>query len=150
VLQCVAVCCSVLHAPSCNVVRTVLQCVAVCCDKLQFVEFEGMCQHVKNVCVAVCCDEVHAVRCNVACTQQCIAECCQILQIGELEGMCRHVTNVFCVLYCVACRIMCDHVLQCVAVCVAARCSVCRHCVLSHAGSCAFIHVVQISSPPCM
>ena len=43
-LQCVAVCCSVLHVLQCvsmgYSVRSVLQCVAVCCSVLQYV---GVC-----------------------------------------------------------------------------------------------------------
>jgi len=52
VLQCVAVCCSVLLCVA--VCCSVLQCIAVCCSVLQ--------------CVAVCCSVL-----------QCIAVCCSVL-----------------------------------------------------------------------
>ena len=62
-LQCVAVCCSVLQ---CVVVCcSVLQCVAVSCSVLQ--------------CVAVCCSVLQCVAlcCGVL---QCISVCCSVLQ----------------------------------------------------------------------
>jgi len=61
VMQCVAVCCSVLQCA--------LQCVAVCCNVLQ--------------CVAVCCSVLQcvAVCCSV---RQCVAVCCSVLQrVGQ-------------------------------------------------------------------
>ena len=57
-LQCVAVCCSVLQCAA--VCCSVLQCVAVCCSVLQ--------------CVATCCS---AVCCSVL---QYVAVCCSALQ----------------------------------------------------------------------
>jgi len=100
VLQCVAVCFSVMHSTgratatalqSCKI--GVLQCVAACCSVLQ--------------CVAVCCSVLHSTgRATVTALQshvkllsssvlQCVAVCCGVLQ-------------------CVA---VCCSVLQCVALC---------------------------------
>jgi len=57
VLQCVAVCCSVLQcvAVECMYLLSVLQCVAVCCSVLQCV---AVCCSVLQ-CVAVCCSRVY-------------------------------------------------------------------------------------------
>jgi len=96
VLQCVAVCCSVLQC----VADSVLQCVAVCCGVLR--------------CVAVCCSVLSSaadscvaegvLRCVAVCFSvlQCVAVCCSVLQ-------------------CVA---VCCSVLQSVAVCCNVCCSV--------------------------
>jgi len=98
VLQCVAVCCSVLRCVA--VCCSVLQCAAVCCGVLQ--------------CVAVCCSVLQcvAVCCSVL---WCVAVCCSVLQC---------VAVCFRVLQCVAVRY---NVLQCVAVCcsVLQRVAVC-------------------------
>ena len=72
-LQCVAVCCSVLHGLAFHetglalAVRcSELQRVAVCCSELQ--------------CVAVCCSVLQrvAVCCSVL---QCVAVCCSVLHV---------------------------------------------------------------------
>jgi len=70
-LQCVAVCCSVLHCVA--VCCSVLQCVAVCCSVLQCVT---VCCSVL-LCVAVCCSILRcvAVRCSV---MQCVAVRCSV------------------------------------------------------------------------
>ena len=75
VLQCVAVCCSVLH----RVLRQqvgVLKCIAVCCSLLQ--------------CVAVCCSvfQCVAVCCSVL---QCVAVCCSVLQRACTAQYAHHV-----------------------------------------------------------
>jgi len=84
-LQCVAVCCSVLQCAATSgrdktlVIRrlyiaeiccSVLQCVAVCCGMLQ--------------CVAVCCSVLQcvAVCCSVL---QCVAVCCSVLPCVVLK-----------------------------------------------------------------
>ena len=66
-LQCVAVCCSVLQCVA--VCCSVLQCAAVCCSMLQ--------------CVAVCCS---VLQCVAACCSvlQCVAVCCSVLQCVAL------------------------------------------------------------------
>ena len=63
VLQCVAVCCSVLLCAA--VCCSVLQCVAVCCCVL--------------LCVAVCCSALLCVA-GCCCVLQCVAVCCNVLQ----------------------------------------------------------------------
>jgi len=94
VLQCVAVCCSVLQ--SCVVVSyktsrlqefpetievlccSVLQCVAVCCSVLQCV---AVC-YCAVYCAAVCCSVLQcvAVCCSVL---QCVAVCCRLQRFPE-------------------------------------------------------------------
>ena len=74
VLQCVAMCCSILLRFAMyggNVIQSVLQCVAVCCSALQ--------------CVAVCCRvpplSVGRVRVMVCCSVlQCVLVCCSSLE----------------------------------------------------------------------
>jgi len=78
VLQCVAVCCSVLQLVVCHweVLTSVCMwpCVAVCCSVLQ--------------CVAVCCNRwcvmgcAHFGMCDAVCCSvlQCVASCCSVLQ----------------------------------------------------------------------
>ena len=133
VLQCVAVCCSVLrdftnkypccnkHTPlfCCHSLRSVLQGVAVYGSVLQCVA--GCCSVLLSLslawqCVAVCCSVL-----------QCVAVCCSMLQCGAVE---------YSVLQCVAVGffaneshfslyyIQCCSVLQCVAGCCS--CSVLR------------------------
>ena len=82
-LQCVAVCCSVLqcvakvmtcmeffHVYIRAVCCSVLQCVAVCCSVLK--------------CVAVCCkgNDTHGVSSYIHthCVLQCVAGCCSVLK----------------------------------------------------------------------
>ena len=80
VLQCVAVCChhvttKIAHSVCCNV----LQCVAVCCSVLQCVaRVLHMCCSVLQ-CVVVCCSVLQcvAVCCSVL---QCVTVCCNVLQ----------------------------------------------------------------------
>ena len=94
VLQCVAVCCSIL-LQCVTVCCSVLQCVAVCCSVLQvsMAIIRLLCCSVLQ-CVAVCYSVLQcvAVRCSVL---QCVAVCCSVLQ-------------------CVA---VCCSVLECVGVC---------------------------------
>jgi len=74
VLQCVAVCCRVLHDALlrvCSKKWRLLQCVAVCCSVL-FLCCSGL------QCVAVYCNVLQcvAVRCSVLqCVADCVAEC---------------------------------------------------------------------------
>ena len=89
VLQCVAVCCSVLqcvvvpvggnsHVAWVAVFCSVLQCVAVCCRVLQCVVVPvGGNSHV--ACVAVCC---RVLQCVTVCCRvlQSVAVCCSVLQ----------------------------------------------------------------------
>ena len=117
-LQCVAVCCSVLQCvtkqstttrhtrPVTNLKssvthqKSVLQCVAVWCSVLQ--------------CVAVCCSVLQCVvvYCNVL---QCVAVCCSVLQsVAECCSVLQCAAVCCSVLRCVA---VCCSVLQCVAVC---------------------------------
>ena len=79
VLQCVAVCCSVVQC-------SVVQCVAVCCNVLKllrcsllqsFAEFRSMLQ-----CVGQCVGQCVAVCCSVL---QCVAVCCSVLQCGAVQ-----------------------------------------------------------------
>ena len=88
-LQCVAVCCSVL------------QCVAVCCSVLQCVQDVAsvMSFEFHVYCSVLQCIVVFAVRCSVL---QCVAVCCSVLQcvavccsefrICRPRGVTRHVT----------------------------------------------------------
>jgi len=128
VLQCVAVCCSVLQCvavcrhtepePSSAVCCSVLVgCVAVCCSVLQ--------------CVAVCCSVFHLRQCVAVCWSgvlQCVAVCCSVLQ-------CVDTRNPSHLRQCVAdISWVCCSVLQCVAVC----CSVLQ-CVPSSAVCCSVL-----------
>jgi len=70
VLQCVAVCCSVLHQSRLSV-SCVLQCVAVCCSVLQCV---ASISFVSFLCIAVCCSVL-----------QCVAVCCINLVCQSLD-----------------------------------------------------------------
>jgi len=116
VLQCVAVCCSVLQrgAAWCSV----LQCVQCGCEFLH-------CSLAPNRSLTVCCSVFQRV-----------AVCCSVLQCG-CEFVCcsltpnRSLTVCFSVLQCVAvccsvlqCVAVCCSVLQCVAVWLRVRCSV--------------------------
>jgi len=117
VLQCIAVCCSVLQCA--DVFCSSLQCIAVCCSVLQ--------------CVAVCCSVLQCVPisfvggkshhsvvyCNVL--QHCVAECCIVLQ-------------------CVAA--LCCRVLHCVVVC----CSVSQCCVSAENYSSSSVADASLSS----
>jgi len=116
VLQCVAVCCSVLRCipvsscSNCNIVkRHLLQCVAVCCSVLQCV---AVCRIVlqclpvptptlsHRACVAVCCSVL-----------QCVAVCCSALQYVSVLTLATSSLQACCsVLQCVG------SVLQCVPV----------------------------------
>jgi len=160
VLQCVAVCCSVM------------QCVAVCCSVLRCIA----------VCFLHCATEkpvvchVSKIKCVVVCGSvlQCVAVCCSVLQCvaSPLSTLCyRQICRVsrfknkvcvcvcvcvcvgairghvkggwppicYCVLQCVA---VCCSVLQCVAVCcsvlqcVAVCCKRTKHTVLPRNPSC--------------
>jgi len=95
VLQCVAVCCSVLQWPPLQNVSCpplyILQCIAVCCSVLQY--------------VAVCCSVLHCM-CRVLhytfCSAlQCVAVCCSMLQCvavccSGLHYMCRVLHSLVC------------------------------------------------------
>jgi len=141
VLQCVAVCCSVLQYKSktqcCNVRRyaalvaawcsvmqrdaVVLQCDAVCCSVFQCV---AVCCSVLQ-CVVVCCSVLKCVEvcCSVFQWLQCKSkmQCCNVRRYVALVAVCCSV------LQCVA---VCCSVLQCVAVC----CSTSQRC---NAATCA-------------
>jgi len=121
VLQCVAVCCSVLQCDtnvneSCHRLRIVdvhgsvdSDCVAVCCD-----------------CVAVCCDVSQYV--SLTCiVLQCVAVCCSVLQMRM-----SHVTQISSWM-CTAKR----SVLQCVAMCC--NCERCVAGVLQVCCSCEWV-----------
>ena len=75
-LQCVAVCCSVL------------QCVAVCLDswesEVEFAGERGLPLQISQVCVEVCCKVLQcvAVYCSVV---QGVAVCCSVLQYATAE-----------------------------------------------------------------
>ena len=114
-LQCVAVCCSMVQraAVCCSVLQcvavfcSVLQCVAVCCNVLQCVAV------LQLTCVRACvsCTGIHVLQCVAQCVAvwcsvlQCAAVCCSVLQRAV----------AFCsVLKCVA---VCCSVLQYVVVC---------------------------------
>jgi len=80
VLQCVAVCCSVLVSvcrARCVWGARVLQCAAVCCSVLQCV---GVCMSCKMcvgcMCVAVCCSVL-----------QCVAVCCSVYVVQDVCGV---------------------------------------------------------------
>ena len=105
-VQCGAVCCSVLQ---CVAVRcSVLQCGAVwCCERGLSLQV-----HVcKSKYVAVCCSVLQrvAVCCSVL---QCVAVCCSVLQSDARVSLCEHMCARVSVLQCVA---VCCSVLQCVA-----------------------------------
>jgi len=107
----------------------VLQCVAVCCSVLQCVAAEAKSsqQSIKLcstcVCVAVCCNVLQwiAVRCSAL---QCVAVCCSVLQLRQRH---KHIPQnsaapVY-VLQCIAMRVavyvaVCCSVLQFVAAAV--------------------------------
>jgi len=102
-LQCIAVCCSVLQ---CDLLRSPLnnvpgfkslQCVAVCCSVLQ--------------CVAVCC---RVLQCDAVCCSvlQCVAVCCSVISWDPLR-ITFLVQNRCSMSQCVA---VCRSVSQCVAV----------------------------------
>ena len=66
-LQCVAVCCSVLRCAA--VCRSVLQCVAVCCSVLQ--------------CVAACCSVLQCVEVDV---DECLFHQCRVVATIDLQS----------------------------------------------------------------
>jgi len=127
VLQCGAVCCSVVQcgAEWCSV----LQCVAVCCRVVQ--------------CVAVCCSVLQsgAVCCRVV---QCVAVRCSVVQCGAVWCSVVQCDAVWCsVLQCGAvwCSVVqCDavwcSVLQCVAVCCSRARSIRIPCALRYVAVC--------------
>jgi len=100
VLQCVAVCCSVLQivivrCVCCSVLQcgSVLQCVAVYCSKSQCVTGRYRSLH----CVALCCgvlifrlayaEEIGAIYTQVCCSVlQCVAVCCSVLQCAACHN----------------------------------------------------------------
>ena len=119
-LQCVAVCCSVLQcgAVCCSVLQcgavccSVLQCVAVCCSVLQCV---AVCCSVLQ-CAAVCCNVLKrvAVCCHAL---QCVAGCCRVLQ-GVAA---RYSVMLQCVAICCSvlqCNAVCRNALQCDSACL--------------------------------
>jgi len=91
VLQCVAVCCSVLQCVAvccsvcCSVLQCVLQCVAVYCGVLQ--------------CVVVTSLKEAAIRrvylcCNMCCSVlQCVAVCCSVLQCVAVTSLKEYATR---------------------------------------------------------
>jgi len=137
VLQCVAVCCSVLqcvaeHTPSTNywaqplyvcrsVCCSVLQCVAVCCrthsiDKLLSAALLCVSQYVLQ-CVAVCCSVCYNVlQCAAGCCRvlQCVAVYCILLQDTlHRQTSAAHKCDLYD--YAAMCVAVCCSVLQCVA-----------------------------------
>ena len=78
-LQCVAVCCSVLQCAA--VCCSMLQCVAVCCSAMLQMRVRRIVIVVQKgpvlQCVAVCVEACVAVFCNVL---QHVAVCCSVLQ----------------------------------------------------------------------
>jgi len=112
VLQCVTVCCSVLHVPL-KSKRWVHACGAVCCSVLQCVAVHHSMLHftntVKKTSLCVCCRVLQCVevRCSAL---QCVAVCCSYRSKVTKVSLC-----VCCsVMQCVA---VCCRVLQCAAVC---------------------------------
>ena len=92
-LQCVAVCCSVVQCVA--VCCSVLQCVAVCCSVLQCVAVRRMRKetmrrnqlaHIVLQCVAVCCSAL-----------QCVAVCFSVLQSREIPGFNTRAPQGLCV-----------------------------------------------------
>jgi len=110
---------------------SVLQCVAVCCSVLQCVQCDAVCCSVLQ-CVAVCCSVCSVLQCVAECCRvlQSVAECCSVLQCVAARkshtSTPHPVENASCsVLQCVAVRCsvlrvayvaVCCSVLQCDAV----------------------------------
>ena len=119
VLQCVAVCCSVVRLLRCIVhcqhCCSALQCVAVCCRVQDY--YVASCTG-GAVVVSCCVLQGVAVRRRVL---QCVAVCCSVLQCGVL---CCSVLQCAAVFQCVA---VCYSMLQCVTVC----CIVSDYCLAS-------------------
>jgi len=71
VLQCVAVCCSMLQYVA------VLPCVAVCCRRL--IDFALQSQHTATNCITL---QRSALQCDTVCCNvlQCVAMCCSVLE----------------------------------------------------------------------
>jgi len=162
VMQCVAVCCSVLQSmwrPSrmkhssvlqcvlqC-VLQDLLQCVAVCCSVLQCVViYLAPLSHEIQQCVAVCCKVCYRVCCTVYCSVlQSVAVCCSVMQYFAVCCSVLQCVAVCCsVLQCVAvccsmlmCVAVCLSVLHCVAVCCnVLQCAVVRCSVLQCVAVC--------------
>jgi len=104
VLQCVAVCCSVLLYLLRSLVGTrsiVFQCVAVCCSVLQCIAMCcSTCSGVKSTKDRMCCSMLQyiVVCCSVL---QCVAVCCSVLQY-LLRSQCNKRSNMRP--FCTACQ----------------------------------------------
>jgi len=124
VLQCVAVCCSVLQAANSqahSVCCSVLQCVAVCCrlPTHRLTPCVTVCHSVLQ-CVAVCC---RVWQCVAVCdgvlhqscrSPQCIAVCCSCWCVAVCGGVLLCVAVHHSDLKCVLCVVVCFSVLLCV------------------------------------
>ena len=139
-LQCAAVCCSVLQCVA--VCCSVLQCVAVCCSVLQ--------------CVAVCCSVL-----------QCVAVCCSVLQCvcstgyitkvplsfiyvfqGTRKCAAQDTSRDVVLLLCCTCVAVCCSVLQCVAVCCSTGYITVHTCIKEREKKRAYIHANSETAPP--
>ena len=103
VLQCVAVCHSVLQYDS------VLQCVEICYSVLKFVVvccsdllLHQRHSHPRHLCVAVCCSVLQCVAVRrrmlqVCCsTLQCDIECCSVAQLTHTHLVLQHTHTSYC------------------------------------------------------
>jgi len=119
VLQCVAVCCSMLQCVQCVAVCcSMLQCVAVCCSMLQCVQC---------VAVSMCCYCVSQPNLRLWVLHvwyKCVAVCCSVLQYVAVCPVC---CSVYMLLLCQSAKRACVGVARVVQVC----CSVlqCVKCV---------------------
>jgi len=106
VLQCVAVCCSVLHHLCVAVGCSALQCVAVGCSVLQWV---AVCCSALQ-CVAVCCSVLHYL---------CVAVCCSELYVILHVNFCKRALGLVALLSgfgkwpCVLCTTWVDSISKC-------------------------------------
>jgi len=161
-LQCVALCCSVLHCITVLLQRRrlridrgstsvagVLQCVAVCCSADSTAIFldsmhDGDCTFIiRPDSVAVCCSVL-----------QCITVCCSVLQCvaatatvhsPRVSQCCRSVAECCSVFQCFA---VCYSVLQCVAVCrsvmqCVAVCCIVLQCATVRCSDCNILQCVH-------
>ena len=123
-LQCIAVCCSVLQCVA--VCCSVLQCVAVCCSVLQ--------------CVVVCCivlqiGAVCYVSQNNVCTDVNNIYIRAVLFSKIAETICAQISTRACFLYLCVCVCVCVCVRVCECVCVYVCACVCaRVCVYFECG----------------
>jgi len=112
-LQYIAARCSVIlrcvAGNSSTGAEDVLQCVAVCCSMLQCAaHVRGCCSRCAAVCYAYCSVLQHTAACCIV--SHCVAGCCRMLQCADSN---KQLNSVGCQGHVAAC---CS-VLQCVAVC---------------------------------